>query len=271
MNNNSGNIIILDDYSKTPKYKQLVNSITNAIEDGLLAVGDKLPSVNTLLIEHDISRDTIVKAYDLLKSGKIIESVPGKGYYVRSTDIGKRPRILLLFNKLSAHKKLIYDAFSQSLGEGASIDFYIYNNDFKLFKRNILDGLKRDYSHFVIISHFLEGGENAIDVIRQIPVSKLIILDKQIEGITGEYASVYQDFGNNIYEALSQMKGKLSEYDRLKLIFPEYTYHPTSIVEGFNRFCAEYAFKGLIVADIRTAEISKGDAFINLMEDDLFS
>ncbi|WP_367389863.1 GntR family transcriptional regulator [Lewinella sp. LCG006] len=248
---------------------QIVNAIANAIEDNLLVVGDKLPSVNRLLIEHDISRDTIVKAYDLLKENQIIESVPGKGYYVKSKQEGKRPRILLLFNKLSAHKKLIYDAFSETLGEAASIDFYIYNNDFNLFKKIILDRLDKDYSHFVIISHFLEGGENAIDVIRQIPPGKLIILDKKIEGITGEYASIYQDFEHDIYQALTQMKDKLLRYKTLKLIFPEYTYHPKSIKDGFLRFCAEFAFHFSIISDITTGAINEGDAFINLMEDDL--
>ncbi|MBB4080979.1 DNA-binding transcriptional regulator YhcF (GntR family) [Lewinella aquimaris] len=261
--------ITLDDYSKTPKYRQLVNSISHAIEDGLLRVGDKLPSVNRLLIEHDISRVTVVRAYDLLKKKEVIESVPGKGYYVKLREEGRRPRILLLFNKLSAHKKLIYDAFSRTLGEEASIYFYVYNNDFNLFKNIIQTSLGKDYTHYVLISHFLEGGENALDVIGQIPPEKLVILDKQIEGISGELASIYQDFERDIYCALTEMRDKLSSYQRLKLIFPDDTYHPVTIKDGFLRFCAEYAFNGCVVSDIATGDIRAGDAFINLMEDDL--
>lgn len=37
-------------------------------------------------------------------------------------------------NKLSALKKIIYDAFVETLGEKAAIGFYIYNNDYGLFK-----------------------------------------------------------------------------------------------------------------------------------------
>ncbi|PPK85889.1 substrate-binding family protein [Neolewinella xylanilytica] len=262
-------VIALDDYSKTPKYLQLANTIVHAIEDGLLAVGDKLPSVNRLLIEHDISRDTVVRAYDLLKKEQAIESVPGKGYYVKSKQEGKRPRILLLFNKLSGHKKLIYDAFTETLGDGASINFYIYNNDFNLFKRIIQNGLNKDYTHFVLISHFLEGGEHALDVIRTIPPEKLVILDKKVEGITGEFAAIYQDFEHDIYHSLSELRENLSRYQRLKLIFPDYTYHPRSIKDGFLKFCAEYAFSNQLVSDIGADTIEKGDAFINLMEDDL--
>ncbi|MGB3799507.1 MAG: GntR family transcriptional regulator [Lewinella sp.] len=262
-------MIVLDDYSKTPKYMQLVNTIAHAVEDGVLGIGDKLPSVNRLLIEHDISRDTVVRAYDLLKKERVIESVPGKGYYVKAKLSKKRPRILLLFNKLSGHKKLIYDAFSETLGDGATINFYIYNNDFKLFKNIITNCLHEDYTHFVLISHFLEGGEHAMNVIRTIPPEKLIVLDKKMEGIKGEFATIYQDFERDIYHALTELKDNLSRYQRLKLIFPDYTYHPSSIKDGFFRFCAEYAFANTLVSDIRTDTIEHGDAFINLMEDDL--
>ncbi|WP_116124932.1 GntR family transcriptional regulator [Lewinella sp. IMCC34183] len=261
--------IVLDDYSKTPKYLQLVNSIRHAIEDDLLQVGDRLPSVNRLLVELDISRVTIVRAYDLLKKKQIIESVPGKGYYVKAKENGKRPRILLLFNKLSAHKKIIYDAFSETLGETASINFHIYNNDFKLFKRIIQQCLQEDYTHYVLISHFLEGGEHALDVIRQIPPDRLVILDKKVEGLGGAYASIYQDFERDIFQALTELRDELVRYDRLTLIFPKHTYHPRSIRDGFLRFCAEYAFTGTIVPDITKSALQPGTAFVCLMEDDL--
>ncbi|MBK8391136.1 MAG: winged helix-turn-helix transcriptional regulator [Saprospiraceae bacterium] len=75
--------IKLDDYSKTPKYKQLVNNIIEAIENGDFKLNDRLPTVNTLLETFDISRDTIVKAYDILKENNIILSVPGIGYYIK--------------------------------------------------------------------------------------------------------------------------------------------------------------------------------------------
>lgn len=269
MSKNFADFIKIDDYSKTPKYKQIINSILNAIERGELSIDDKLPSVNKLLIEFDVSRDTIVKAYDYLKSNQIIESVPGKGYYVHSSNINKRPRILLLFNKISAHKKIIYDSFSRELEDHAAIDFYNYNNDFKLFKRILLEKIQEDYTHYVIISHFLEGGQNALELIQQIPIEKLIILDKEIENLKGNYASVYQDFEKDIHDALIQMLPKLSNYKTLKLIFPEYTYHPVSIKNGFQNFCDEYAFKYSIVNNIEEEDINEGDVFINLMEDDL--
>lgn len=263
--------IEINEHSKTPKYVQIINSILNGIEAGTLQQKEKLPSVNRLLIEFDISRDTVVKAYDHLKQIDIIESVPGKGYYVKRTDIRRKAKVFLLFNKLSVHKKIIYDAFVAVLGEDVSIDFFIYNNNYRLFKEWILENLDRDYSHFVIIAHFLDGGKDVAEVINQVPKHKLILLDKQIPGIEGAYSAVYQDFANDIYQALSEAREQLSRYHKVKIIFPEDSYHPKEILSGFRRYCAEFAFEHEIVRDISTAPIEIGDAFINLMEDDLIT
>src|SRR6195952_4581295 len=155
--------LFIDSYSATPKYLQLANSIMKGIAAGKITRDEILPSINELSFEFEISRDTAEKGYKHLKKIGVLGSVPGKGYFVKSTNLKQQLKIFLLFNKLSPHKKIIYDAFVGSLGELASVDFYIYNNDFDFFKRLIQDA-KKDYTHYVIIPHFLEGGENASDV-----------------------------------------------------------------------------------------------------------
>ncbi|MFN7119889.1 MAG: GntR family transcriptional regulator [Saprospiraceae bacterium] len=262
-------IIQINEHSKTPKYKQIIQSILASIEKGKLRERDRLPSVNRLLIQFDISRDTVVKAYEELKERGVIESVPGKGYYVKSTHLQRKAKVFLLFNKLSAHKQIIYDAFAKTLGDQASIDFFIYHNNYRLFKEWILEHKDGDYTHFVIIAHFLDGGADLKEVINQIPKEKLILLDKKIEGITGQYAAVYQDFAKDIYDALTQALDLLQKYDTIKIIFPDYTYHAREMLTGFKRFCSEYAFHFAIVNDIAQEPIHKNEAYINLMEDDL--
>ena len=121
----------------------------------------------------------------------------------------------------------------------------------------------------MIIAHFLEGGEHAHEIINTIPRDKLILLDKLIEGVDGEYAAVYENFEKDIYHALEQALPVLSKYDTLKIIFPSYTYHPKEILKGFAAFCDEYAFNHKVVQSIHKEVINKGEAYINLMEDDL--
>ncbi len=262
-------IIKINEYSKTPKYKQIINSIISGVEKDQLKVSDQLPSVNSLLIKFEISRDTVVKAYEYLKSIGIVDSVPGKGYYIKSTNFRLKAKIFLLFNKLSVHKKIIYDSFSKTLGKQAAIDFFIYNNDFQLFKNIILAHKDQNYTHFVIIPHFLEGGEHAADFINQLPKHKLILLDKKLEGINGDYAAVYQDFEQDIFQVLVEALNLLKKYRKIKIIFPPYSYHPKEILSGFKKFCVEYAFEYSIVSDVSREPIEKNEVYINLMEDDL--
>ena len=260
--------LVFDYFSATPKYLQLANCIIKAISEGVLKENDVLPSINELSFEFEISRDTAEKGYKHLKKNEILGSVPGKGYYVKNTELNQKLKIFLLFNKLSPHKKIIYDAFVTSLGDLAAIDFYIYNNDFLLFKK-LIARQKQEYSHYVIIPHFMDASENISEIINTIPKNKLILMDKLIPGVTGEYGAVYENFEKDIYNALVQANSKLSKYHTIKIIFPEYTYHPKEILEGFYSFCKQYAFNYKVIHNLQNEPIKEGEVFINLMEDDL--
>ena len=260
--------ILIDEQSVTPKYLQLTNSILKSIESGKIEHNYVLPSINDLSYELDISRDTVEKAYKRLKKIGVIGSVPGKGYFINKTEFKQPLKIFLLFNKLSTHKKIIYDAFASALGEKAAIDFYIYDNDFLLFKK-LLNNKKDDYNYYVIIPHFLEGGESAYEFINTIPKEKLVLLDKLLANVDGEYAAVYENFEKDIYEALEKALPQLSKYHTIKIIFPANTYHPIEIIKGFEKFCNQYAFDHVIVSNIAQEKIGDGTVYISLMEDDL--
>jgi DNA-binding transcriptional regulator YhcF (GntR family) len=194
-------LITIDEYAVTPKYMQLTNSIVKAIEKGKLEKGYLLPSINDLSFELDISRDTAEKAYKHLKKRGVIGSVPGKGYFISNADVKQPVKIFLLFNKLSTHKKILYDAFVASLGKETVIDFYIYNNDYALF-RKLLTEKRDDYTNYVIIPHFLEGGEKAHEIINTIPKEKLLLLDQLLPGVDGNFAAVYEDFEKDYFSGI---------------------------------------------------------------------
>ena len=137
----------------------------------------------------------------------------GKGYFIAKTDVQQPLKVFLLFNKLSAHKKILYDAFAARLGEDAAIDFYIYNNDFTIFKK-LLENKAEGYTHHVIIPHFLEGGEKAHELINQHASENLLLLDKLIPGIQSEHSAVYEDFSNDIHNALEQALDQPDERQR---------------------------------------------------------
>ncbi|MEO6329725.1 MAG: winged helix-turn-helix domain-containing protein, partial [Ginsengibacter sp.] len=261
-------LIYFDEFAATPKYQQLANSIIKAIEDGKLQVDDVLPSINELSFQFEICRDTAEKGYKHLKTQGIIGSVPGKGYFIKSVDVNRTTKIFLMFNKLSPHKKIIYDSLVSTLGEGATIDFYIYNNDLGLFKK-LLYNSQTDYNYYVILPHFIEGGDTAHHIINTIDKEKLILLDKIIPGVSGSFGAVFENFEKDIYQAMEQALPNLEKYHTIKIIFPKDSYYPEEIIKGFTSFCQEYAYNFKVVHDINDEPIKKGEVFINLMDNDL--
>ncbi len=259
---------VIDELSAMPKYKQLVNAVLNGIKLNILKKGDIMPSINELSFKYEMSKVTIERGYNELRKMGVLEAFHGKGYFIANTVISKDIKIFLMFNKLSAHKKVIYDSFVETLGDKASIDFYIYNNDYRLFKK-LLDEKKNSYTHYVVIPHFIEKYEGYHSLIEQIAKDKLIIVGKKIKGITGSYGAVYKNFERDIFDALSKALEPLSKYHTLKLVFPESSYFPQEIVEGVKNFCYNYAFNFKIVHDLDQEKVSKGEVFINLMEEDL--
>jgi len=261
-------VLELNQSSAAPKYLQLADAIIKAIREGKLHKNDILPSINELSAILDLSRDTIEKGYGYLKKNGIILSIPGKGYFIASTELDKKGYIALFFNKLSAHKKIIYDAFIKEIGEDYGIDLYVYNNDVNYFK-SLLKNLNKEYQHIVIIPHFIKGNDQEIDILKQIPQEKLIMLGKELPELKGNYPCVYENFEKDIYNALKQAKENLSKYDTLKLVFPDNSYFPKGIIKGFYKFCQEFKYKHILVSNIRKEPIRSGEVYINLIEEDL--
>lgn len=262
-------LIQFDEFSATPKYMQLANSIIKAIENKKLQVDDMLPSINEVSFEFEISRDTVEKGYKYLKNLGIIGSVPSKGYYIKSVDLDNNINVFLLFNKLSPHKKIIYDSLVSALGDGAAIDFFIYNNDFNLFSKLIRRSLTAGYHYYIIIPHFFESSVNATEVLNTIPKEKLILLDRVVPGVTGSFSAVYEQFETDIYQALEKALPQLERYHTIKILFPEHSYFPEEIKTGFISFCRQYAFNYAIVPSLEQLHLQAGEVYINLTEDDL--
>lgn len=68
--------------------EQIERAIGRQIDDGLLAPGAKLPSIRSFAQDHDISRFTVVDAYDRLVARGYVTSRQGSGFFVA----GRRER-----------------------------------------------------------------------------------------------------------------------------------------------------------------------------------
>ena len=72
--------------SGMPIYLQIVDQIKAVAASGALRPGEALPSIRPLAEELRVNRNTVAKAYTELESQGIIETVPGKGCFLRQND-----------------------------------------------------------------------------------------------------------------------------------------------------------------------------------------
>ncbi|MEM8763335.1 MAG: GntR family transcriptional regulator [Bacteroidota bacterium] len=270
--------IYIDNNSRIPKYKQVMDSILKSINTGNLQLGEKIPSINELSEEYLLSRDTVEKAYGLLKKRRIIESVRGKGYYIAKTDLAIKSNVLFLINKLSTYKMRIFNAFVNKLGVNANVDLDIYHCEPLVFSK-ILEKKKNQYDHYVIMPHFKNESmqhmgctDDILKAILSIPNGKLIVLDRNLKSLSREAGRIYQDFTEDIYNALTKGFEKIEKYRKIILVYPNravYPY-PKGIVTGFKRFCIQHDLDYEILDEIyESMELQHQDLYIIIEESDL--
>ncbi|WP_179021777.1 GntR family transcriptional regulator [Winogradskyella forsetii] len=268
----------IDPKSRKPKYQQIVDSIINQIAIGHLKMDQRLPSINSLSEEFYLSRDTVEKAYNILKEQKVISSIRGKGYYVTRTKLISKINVLFLINKLSSYKLRIYNSFVMGLSGDGHTDLHIYHCDESLFL-NLMEKNLGAYDYYVIMPHFktkdlshVSYTDDVLKAIRKIPKNKLVIMDNNKLEFEGDVIEIYQDFENDIYEALKKGIEKISKYGKLILVYPENTIYPypKRILFGFRKFCVEHHLEFEIINEIfDDIIIKKGDLFITIEESDL--
>lgn len=69
--------------SGKPVYLQIVDQIKAAAASGELQPGEALPSIRPLAEELRLNRNTIAKAYSELENLGVIETLPGKGCFLK--------------------------------------------------------------------------------------------------------------------------------------------------------------------------------------------
>ena len=272
--------IRVDHDSRIPKYRQIVNSIIHDIETGVLSLGQRVPSINEFSEEYYLSRDTVEKAYNVLKKKQIIVSVKGKGYYVARNILPSKITVLFLLNKLSSYKLRTYNSFVNSLGQNAQVDLTIYHCEPKIFLNTLNENLGR-YDYYVVMPHFrndqqLHQSTNSevLEMLRKIPEDKLLVLDNYLPELKRNIASVYQDFKMDLYEALQEGCSVLKRYEKLILVYPRETIYPypLEILLGFQKFCTDFNFDFEVLDEIdQDMELRANDAYIIIEESDLVS
>lgn len=242
------------------KVKQLADVIGRDISAGKYRPEDALPSINRLSRDYRVSRDTVFKAFIDLKGRGLIDSTPGKGYYI----VNRRKNILLVLDEYSPFKDVLYNSLIKHLSSDYQVDlwFHQYNED--LFNAILHDALGR-YAKYVVMNF---DNEKFSPVFDRIDSDKVLLLDFG-KFDKRDYAYICQDFDRAFYDALARLAGKLRKYRKLILVFPHGTKHPRSTCDYFRKFCDDYRFASLVTGDVESIEIERGEVYIAIRQPDV--
>lgn len=262
-------LIKIDASSRQPKYQQILDAVILSIEKGELHHGQQLPSISELSAWQNVAKVTVAKAYEDLRQRGVIQAKQGKGFYVATTEVRSQLNIFLLFDTLNAYKETLYFALKAGLPENTQLSLFFHHYDRQIFESLINNNLN-NYNYFVVMPHF---NEDVSEVISRIPKDKLVIIDKSVENLTGNYASVYQDFENDIHLALVSGLDLLKKYKQLTLILAkgQFQFVPDGIIAGFQRFGDTHNIKCKIADQFTPDLIKKGEAYLLFADRDLIA
>lgn len=257
-------LIQVDTSLVTPVYKQIVQSICRTIENGALNKGDVLPSVNKISEVFQLARGSVFTAYNELRASGIIDSIPGKGYFVSSTETRQQKRVFLLFSSFTSYKESLFNSLLESLPKNYVLDIYFHHHDIKTFENLVRD--RASYYHvFVIVP---EVNVNTVSILSLLDQKKLFLLDAGFKEYKNEYRGVFQNEEKDIYTILLTNQDKIDRYKRLYLVVPGGN-DTKNIVNGFNKFSRKISTTTGIKNNVDLPAMKKGDGYIVTDDSDL--
>lgn len=75
-------MINIDYQNRSPIYEQIVTTIENYVALGILKPKEQIPSIRELASNLGINPNTVKKAYDILETKKIINTISTKGTFI---------------------------------------------------------------------------------------------------------------------------------------------------------------------------------------------
>lgn len=244
-------------WSDTPKYRQLIDAITYAVAEDKLHVDDALPSVNQVCEQQGLSRDTVFKAYSILKKRGIIKSVPNKGYFVAK----ETQKVFLLLDTFKAYKEVLYDTFVKYIPKNVIADVHFHHYNIDVFKTLIHDSIGK-YSKFIIMPF---NNKKIEKIIATIPDEKLLLIDWNIHTKPSQNI-LYQDFGISLEQCLEEALSKIRKYDKFNLLYPDFTHHPVEAVTHFEIFCRRFNIVHSVIRDPETFEVQANEAYLSVSD-----
>lgn len=107
---------------RPPVYQQIADHVRGEIEAGMLRPGSRLPTIRALAADLGVNRDTVALAYEALSGAGLVESVVGRGTFVRrpaAESLAEAPVEIALSQQVES--LLAYESARPRFGVGSDV------------------------------------------------------------------------------------------------------------------------------------------------------
>ena len=247
------------------KHEQLVIGVIQALDEKVLNIGDKLPSINQMVAELGFARKTIVKAYEELKDRGLVESKKIIGYFIISNETKVVCKVALIMFSFQRFQEDFYTSFRKGLGKKYQIDVFFHHNNETIFT-SVFHNIQGKYGMYVIAPM---ADPKLRPILELIPVSKLLIIDRFMK-LSTKHSYIAQEFDESTYVKLVELLPKIEKYRKFNLFFRDDADYPVGILKAFNRFCKDFEIQGTILKKYKSGSIEKGSLYFSVNDTDLW-
>lgn len=245
---------------QSTKVKQLSDIIEQDIMMGKYKTDTSLPSINYLSKAYNVSRDTVFKAFSDLRERKLIDSTPGKGYYVTN----RQEKIFLLLDEYSPFKNTLYNSFVRKLSTSYKVDLWFHQYNEHIFNTILHEAIGR-YNYYVVMNF---DNEKFSPLFNKINPSRLLLLDfGKFE--KENYSYICQNFDDEFYNALTKLTDRLKKYRKIVFQFPADSKHPRVSADSFRQYCHDNDMVSEISEQEDITDVENGMAYIVIRQTDV--
>lgn len=241
----------------TLKYEQIIISIKRQIADGELRIGSALPSINAACSKFQSARETVTKAYKILKKEGLIDSVPGKGFFLIREQSDSIPSVLLMLNSFNPYMQVLYYSIKRELGVDYNLDVYFHHHNLEVF-RSLIEKNSGKYDSYIIkpFDH-----PEVAQAMERLKGEYLLLLDRddcKDLGLPG----VYQNFSEGFGKVLAGAHSRMASYRRICLVQSKYNPHPLCASSVFSAYADSQGLSWQLISGDQQLSIEEGNLYI---------
>jgi len=255
----------LEHVSGFTKKERIIQGVRTSILEDSCAYGEYLPSVNELSSDLGYARETVVKAYGILKDRGIVGSKHGVGYYVSGIDTKQELTVAVVLYSFHAFQEKFYNTFREHLGDNVKLDIYFHHNNTAIYQ-TIINGIKGRYGMYVVAPIHDRSTQ---ELLSSIPAQRLLLIDRY-ESLGSDYSYISQEFEKSTYDVLTQLTEAFSSFDKKVLFYRDDADHPVGVKRAFEAYCSDHAGDWAIHKRYDNKLLKKGYAYITLSDIDLW-